>query len=470
MARTLISNLRGGIGPTGVQGVQGLPGTNATPSDAAVAGYISTPGTSSTKTAMRTVLDVQAIDLASAAKIPIHSSLNFKTRVGAERLAGGQYRTDITPMSMHVRGAGPTYYVDPVNGSNANNGLTWATAVADPAYASLLNSSAAAEIVVRGGFYTRAQCPQIYRNIIIRAEEGTRPIFAAVDTVPTWTVTGASYVYKVTKTGLIGVFDQKFRDADGDPTELIPVANTSAVASTPGSWYSSGTELFIRLADNRAPDSSVLVNMNARVLTVNAAVVGNYSAYYEGIEFWVGADARLTEKGTDCRFLAKNCKFKFSGAGNGLTILGMALTVLENCEASKNYLDGFNYHESSGRLGEIVEINCVGRKNGKIAGSQNGSSAHDGMNIVRVGGLYELNAGGNIADVSGTKTHNIGVTAKNSTGYDYDFYTETGMWMDSCVATGSTVSLYANLGGTIYLRNTVYTGTKNVADGTVTTY
>ncbi len=43
-----IANLRG---PRGFQGIQGLPGVNATPADEAVAGYISTGGTSATQSA-----------------------------------------------------------------------------------------------------------------------------------------------------------------------------------------------------------------------------------------------------------------------------------------------------------------------------------------------------------------------------------------------------------------------------------
>lgn len=48
-SKTLLVNLKGPIGPIGPQG---LPGTNAVPADSAVAGYISTTGSSSTKTAL----------------------------------------------------------------------------------------------------------------------------------------------------------------------------------------------------------------------------------------------------------------------------------------------------------------------------------------------------------------------------------------------------------------------------------
>ena len=62
-----IGNIRG---PIGADGPQGLPGTNATPADAAVAGYISTAGTSDTKTALQAGYTLRrdfTVDIAQAA-------------------------------------------------------------------------------------------------------------------------------------------------------------------------------------------------------------------------------------------------------------------------------------------------------------------------------------------------------------------------------------------------------------------
>lgn len=58
MAYTTITNLRG---PEGPEGPQGLPGTGAVPADTAVAGYIGTPGSSATKTALGAALEGQTV-------------------------------------------------------------------------------------------------------------------------------------------------------------------------------------------------------------------------------------------------------------------------------------------------------------------------------------------------------------------------------------------------------------------------
>ena len=52
MAWILIGNLMGPMGPMGPRGADGLPGVNAVANDTATAGYISTLGTSATKTAL----------------------------------------------------------------------------------------------------------------------------------------------------------------------------------------------------------------------------------------------------------------------------------------------------------------------------------------------------------------------------------------------------------------------------------
>ena len=57
----LIANLKGEQGDEGTQGAQGLPGVNAVANDTATAGYISTTGTSETKTALGAVVKTAGV-------------------------------------------------------------------------------------------------------------------------------------------------------------------------------------------------------------------------------------------------------------------------------------------------------------------------------------------------------------------------------------------------------------------------
>lgn len=397
----------------------------------------------------------------SARRFNTPTEMNFPLRVGAERVSGGGLRARISPRAVHARGAGgPTYYVDPALGSNTNSGLSWDQALRDPFTASMKTPDAA-EIVVRGGFYTRAQIPTYRRSLIIRAEEGTRPIFACCDTFTTWEVHTGTLAWRVIRSNVASVLDRTILDEDGDPIELTLVGSAGEVAATPGSWYTNGPTVYVRTHDSRTPDANILLSMNASSL-VGTGLTGNWSLYVEGIEWWGGTTANILATGDNCLFLAKDSTFKFANSTNGLSIRGVKTVVLENCEASKNRYDGFNYHEESGRNGNVVEINCVARKNGKVPGSQNGSTAHESYKIVRIGGLYEHNVGANVADVNNALSYNIGVTARNSTGYDIDFY-GINMWLEQCVGEVSATAISVAPGGIVRTRDCVFEGDASTA-------
>lgn len=365
---------------------------------------------------------------------------------------GGTYGASINHEAMHRRTGGVTKYVDPVAGNNANDGLTWATAKKDPGNATFDRGRYnVAEIVLRGGVYTRAQSTLPVgvsggrSDIVIRAELGTRPVFTQCDTSTAWTVhTGAAY--KVSLSGPNIVFDLTApKDADGLPIPLVPVADAATVAATPGSCYNSGSVQYVRLFDGRVPGTSVLVSRNTYNLnTTGADPVAPFSVLLEGIEFWGGLYARVKGWRAGDQLLAKDCAWRFAKE-NGLGIQAVD-TVLIDCAATANGIDGFNYHDIDGRSGQALEINCSGVGNGRTAGgsSQNGSTAHDTYKIVRVGGVYKDNPGPNVADVGGVLSANYGVTASNALGYgatpDYDFTApELGgaLWLIGCSSSSS---------------------------------
>ena len=108
---------------------------------------------------------------------------------------------------------------------------------------------------------------------------------------------------------------------------------------------------------------------------------------------------------------------------------------LKDCVSAYGSKDGNNYHTTT-KDSLAVEINCKSYKNGlyKLAGgnttrnSNNASTAHDGMNIVRFGGVYEQSEGAIIADVNNCQSINfentvgsvIGTTTGEKAGYKFD--------------------------------------------------
>lgn len=251
-------------------------------------------------------------------------------------------------------------------------------------------------------------------------------MFTQCDTSTAWTVEGAAPVYKVSLSSTGVVFDLTAPvTAGGLPVPLQPVATLAEVASTPHSTYYDAGTVYVHLHDDRAPDTDVLVSRST-YHTTSISVAEPHRLLIEGCEFWGGVTAQLRGMTAGATLLARDTAWRFA-RDNGLSVQGFARTVLVDCEATHNGVDGFNYHDYNGLTGEVLEVNCIGRLNGQTAGgsSQNGSTAHDNYRIVRVGGRYEFNPGPNVADVNHVTSANFGVYAGDALGYDgvddYDY-------------------------------------------------
>ncbi|GAB2519385.1 hypothetical protein [Paramicrobacterium agarici] len=361
---------------------------------------------------------------------------------------GVSYSVDIDPELLHESNGKRTIYVDPVNGSDvASAGDSWGNAYATPNYAYLKNVGSFGEMLIDGGVYQRADTVvSIDPGVAVRARSGKRVVFIYGDRLA-WTAQGMHYSGSVADP--TGVLDAR-EYPDGDPLELALVGSVLEVEDTPGSYYYEAGTVHVRLHDDSVPgdDVYVLRRVNSSKYTSTAVGDGG-STYLEGIEHWGGTTANFTAPGDGWMFLAKDCAWKYATSTNGLSILGVAKTVLRRCEASWNQYDGFNYHENAGKSGVFVEADCVARNNGRVSGSQNGSTSHESYVGLRVGGTYSGNRGANVADVGNSTTWNVDCHASDSTEYGQDFY-GANMWNHDCVADSLVPFLGAD-GGTVHI-------------------
>ena len=248
-------------------------------------------------------------------------------------------------------------------------------------------------------------------------------------------------------------------------------ATIDDVIATPNSWcFDSNTNtVYVHTFDSRAPDSNIKVSVDVPIFSINNGI----TVYLEGIKCYFGQGVAVnTPDGTATpTFLAKNCKFNYTDNLNGLNVNGAKLIILKDCESSNNYKDGFNYHDKLSATGEFIEINCVGRNNGRDgAGVNNGSTSHENYKGIRIGGQYDNNDGPNVADVNNAMTLNVGCSAydsKTTIGEQVDFRVDNKMWLDNCYSKGSQYSVLGNPTATIKIRNSVLLGT---IFGTVGTY
>lgn len=380
----------------------------------------------------------------------------------------GNFATDFDVTTLAP--TGKTYYVNGTTGLDTNDGLTAGTALKSVHIAA--KKADAVEIIVASGYYDDGVAMNgwaIDKDISIKAASGadvtlsTRRNQAGV-----WNKTaGYNNIYQVTRSLVAKVFDKKFPDAFGDATEYTLASSLSALDTTPGRIFISGSTLYVHTLDSRLPDVDVTVFLDL----YNVSHFGGKTIYLENIKFEGGKypaymknDANL-----DTLFLAKGCTFKYSteSGSDGFSNYGCT-SILQDCEFAKNSDDGISYTAFGTKPTQGIEIDCISKNNGASGGNDNGTTAHDGANVIRVNSAYYKNKGPNLADVGGSQSWNVGCVVGESAGTVgqsshrgsvssiNNGVSGTKIWLDGCTIYGNTTDIHTDDNCFTYIRNTSY--------------
>ena len=353
----------------------------------------------------------------------------------------GIYYTDFDVSVYEPNITGKTYYIDPVNGSDSNDGLSIETS--RKSINQTILKGDAGEIWVAGGIVKRVDLPAEIpdRNLSIKALPGAKVTFSCHDDLNWSLVSGRNNTYQTSRSSVDWVWDAKNLDEYGDIVLLTSRNSVSAVESNPGSYYIDGSIVYVHTHDSRnlVGDTDIRVYLS----TLNLRHQGGRTIYLEGISFEGGRFGIWnTTTGLNPLLLAKNCSFKYM-AGNyqgGFELIG-GDAYLQNCVAARNIADGFNYHIGNGIKNRVIEVDCIGRFNGNRLSaihSDNGSTMHDGGQIIRVNGAYFGNEGPNVADVNdGTQSWNLGSIGLESrsdvNGADFRARDNMYMKLEGCI-------------------------------------
>lgn len=380
---------------------------------------------------------------------------------------------------------GADYFVDPVLGSNGNDGLSWGTAKKDIQPASI--SAGVGTIYIKTGFYHRYLGSggwQGFGNAHSIVCVDPTPATLCTSRIQSYSVSGSHY-NSTSTVQIFEVYDLSIINADGSYAEYTLAASESAADSTPGSFFWTANVLSVRTADDRAPDASIIAIVSADNISVIAT--SSKTIYMENCKV-LFSPTNLVKLGGDGALLKayfKDCIFSHGGVGHNYYTLGQVESILQNCVSEYAVSDCFNYHISPyATIGTAIEINCTGRYAGytSAAGTTfNGSSTHDAVPIVRVGGVYHHSKGANIGDVGGSQSWNLGVeshhsltpTAARNSGFLVGNTGPTKMWLDTCHSHDNTYDLAPIEGEAIYTRNCTLSAGQNYNDGvggTVTAY
>jgi len=408
-----------------------------------------------------------------------------------------------------------TYYVDPVNGLDANAGTSRGAALQNLATALAKVDADQIRIINLTGDYiartTRGwNNVQPTRSLSVIVEGGYRfiSVQCASSVAVTWSVNGTySNVYQTTisSANSANVTDLKtssfvqYQDVNGllqtAPYSRLydtyqQVSSLALVAATPGSWFNDGTNTYVNPRDGRNLVGDTFMQPTGSSNNGRFPSVNNLTLYVQGIDFVGGRPwysfMLSTVTGTVAAF--NNCSFQGAGGANGLNIASFQTVYCYRCFAGANYADGFNYHsnESDGTTPNtspsFIEIECVAYGNGttgSAAVSDNASTCHDFANGIRLNGIYINSDDRVLADTNSAHTWNLGcyVGQAKQVGGGKESVSSIGtaskMWCDSLqVLDGANQKWIATSGATLSAYNcgNVGNATTGEAVGTIKSY
>lgn len=310
--------------------------------------------------------------------------------------------------------AGATqFYFDWENGNNANDGLTPETAIRT--FSNLIdvvNAHPSNRININimnlhmarnfhgypadGVYHISAG-----KTVIISPYNRDKIYFSGFERndLLNWVKDGNAY--KASRTTVKEVFDLSRTGYRGLPNKLKKVTSAASVRNERGTFYTDGTDVWIRLIDDRLPDESlgVLLGIDGKTFSLGS----DSKLMFDNVGFYLqssslgSTNALRVEGGASTELFLINPEFGYA-ALNGLSTYDVDKVWVFNPIAYDNYKDGLNYHGSS--TNKIFEFMGEQWGNGKDeAGNNNGSTGHSGMSIVRFGTLAYSNDGPQIADV-----------------------------------------------------------------------
>lgn len=364
--------------------------------------------------------------LAAPAGLAWSPTLNVAKRFGE----GYSARVDVD--SYKIANTTLTMYFSPT-GSNANNGLTPATPKLSVGVAvAALNATPptnGATFILAPGTYVNAAPGQLSPTFAFNllCPEG-RAIFINPQ-VPVWSkLSGYTNVYRassmLTQTSTrISAIDLTNLDERGRPIRLVRVASAALCDATPNSVYITDTTISIHTFDSRVPDASISV-ANPASFAWRQQVTR--SAFAQNCDFW-GYAQPLRIDGPGGTYFFDNCSFRYSGGQtNGFetasTCTSALTLILNNCDASYNSYDGFGYRGAH----RVAELGCIAEYNGYDGGNtaDNGTTAHESVTTIRVGGVYQYNGDRNVHDIGTTKNWLVNCVAGYPQNGSAETYTE----------------------------------------------
>lgn len=303
----------------------------------------------------------------------------------------------------------PSYFIDYVNGSDSNDGLTLATAFKTMAHAST-QSARNVYTFVGGQRHYNAYWFAIERPITIKTTDGSKAILIAgnEDDSANFVDQGNGVYLWTNAPDFRSIVDETIPNPYGQFDHIYPQSSAADV-QTNGGYYYDGTDLYVKLDDGRAVDSSVRFLDGAATRRTRLGNTG-VTTYIENIAFWgfnlyTGFNATSNQYLYRCE-LAYNAFDPAFSAENGAN--GFSRSYLVECLGHSAY-DGDIF--SSSAANEVYHQDCVFCYADSLSGSRNASTSHVNALSVGVNSLY-VDSWGRVVDDTSSEKGSIYINCK----------------------------------------------------------
>jgi hypothetical protein len=341
---------------------------------------------------------------------------------------------------------GTKKYVNYDTGNDANNGSTIAlackTITGASYYASIGADASYCITVLSDSVFLRddavltaptnkliAIIPQNVSNRVV-ISFGLKSLSWVEDGAGTWKATGAA---------VRAVYDVRVVDGNG---LQIPFTGKNTLVECQAAiktWYTDGTYVWVHTNDGLIPDANIIVG---RWNGFSQSVVGTSKLYLKNITNLgssIGESASFLGDATGatvvgevvcdgCYFIGGHYRVG-SDTGNAFANVNIKKSYLFNCKAAYAKADGFNFHyinvpAANRRDCLVVLFNCESYNNGltSTGTANNGSTCHEGVNIIRFRENDYNTHGPVTVDVNGCYSILVDCNARDNTGNTGAFY------------------------------------------------
>lgn len=330
---------------------------------------------------------------------------------------------------------GVTYYVDVINGSDSNSGLTAALAFRSLHLAVVKTD--VGRIYIDDGYYYKQYgwngvTPTRSFELIATGDDCK----ITMDVSNTLALAIEGNLYKTHTTTDPGkIWDMTRTDAYGDPHTLKEYASRAQVdTSTVGAWYWAADTLYIRLVGNANPVGNTAVFASG----FNVLIDGEGLKYYfQGFTLWGGGITISNVDGSQggCNLYMDSVNI----VGGFAFVDGVTECFMFNGSIHKTQGgDLINYDPENGVYTSYIENNMRvfnNRDNGAVGTTDQASTAHIGSRGIRLNSFYGYTNGQGVADVDSNQSWLINCEVDSGTS-NANYFFGTGdkcyAWLQDC--------------------------------------